>query len=118
MKYLCLIYTDPGYPVSLTDKEEGQLVDEMLDYAGDLRESGHFIASEALQPAASVTSVRVREGKVSVTDGPFAETKEQLTGFILIEARDLNDAIRVAGNTPAARYGAVEIRLVRDLTHS
>lgn len=118
MKYLCLIYTDPDYPVVLSDKEEAHLVDEMLDYADMLRESGHFIESRALQTSASVTNIRVRNGKATVTDGPFVETKEQLTGFILIEARDIDDAMHVASNTPAARYGAVEIRSVRELTHS
>lgn len=118
MKYLCLIYTDPAYPVVLSDREEAQLVDEMMDYDRALRENGHALSGEALQMNAAVTNVRVRDGNAMVTDGPFVETKEQLTGFLLIEARDLNEAVRVASNIPAARYGTVEIRTVRELVHT
>src|SRR6185369_12793953 len=80
-----------------------------------LRESGHCIASEALQPVSTATTVRVRGGRVSVSDGPFAETKEQLAGFYLIEARDLNEAIQQAAKIPPARVGSIEVRPVREL---
>jgi hypothetical protein len=80
-----------------------------------LRQSGKLIAAEALQPTETATTVRVRSGKMSVTDGPFAETKEQLAGFYLIEARDLNDAIQVAAKIPPAREGSVEVRPIREL---
>ena len=80
-----------------------------------LRQSGLLIAAEALQPIATATTVRVRNGKVSITDGPFAETKEQLAGFYLIDARDLNDAIQVATKIPPAREGSIEVRPVREL---
>jgi hypothetical protein len=80
-----------------------------------LRASGRCIASEALQPVETATTVRVRSGKVSITDGPFAETKEQLAGFYMIEARDLNEAIQVAANIPPARVGSVEVRPIRPI---
>jgi hypothetical protein len=81
----------------------------------DLRKSGLLIAAEALQPVETATTVRVRNGKVSISDGPFAETKEHLAGFYLIEARDLNDAIQVASKIPPAREGSVEVRPIREL---
>jgi hypothetical protein len=80
-----------------------------------LRESGHSIAAEALQPVHTATTVRVRNGKVSITDGPFAETKEQLAGFYLIDARDLNEAIQLASKIPPARVGSIEVRPTREL---
>ena len=80
-----------------------------------LRQSGYRIAAEALESVQTATTVRVRNGKVSVTDGPFAETKEQLAGFYLIDARDLNEAIQVASKIPAARVGSVEVRPIRQL---
>ena len=83
--------------------------------AAGFRESGLLVAAEALQPVDSATTVRVRHGKLSITDGPFAETKEQLAGFYLIEARDLNDAIQVAAKIPPAREGSIEVRPVREL---
>jgi hypothetical protein len=81
-----------------------------------IRKSGHFLAAQALRAAASAATVRVRNGKASLTDGPFAETEEQLAGFILIEARDLNEAVRAAAKIPGARYGSVEVRPIWNLT--
>lgn len=108
MKYLCLVYSD--------EKElEGFPDDECVAYDESLRANGRCIASEALQPVETATTVRVRNGKMSVTDGPFAETKEQLTGFYLVDARDLNEAIQIAGNIPPARVGSIEVRPVRQL---
>jgi hypothetical protein len=86
-----------------------------LAYDADVRASGHCIASEALQPVATATTVRVRNGKVSVTDGPFAETKEALAGFYLIEARDLNEAIQLASRIPPAQVGTIEVRPIRPI---
>jgi hypothetical protein len=108
MKYLCLVYIDEKKLDAVPDSE-------CLEYDAALRESGQCLASEALQPVETATTVRVRNGKVSITDGPFAETKEQLAGFYLIEARDLNEAIEVAGRIPPARVGSVEIRPVRPI---
>lgn len=108
MKYLCLVYMDEAVPAEVSDAEcmaFGQMLDE----------SGQRIAAEALESVQTATTVRVRSGKVSITDGPFAETKEQLAGFYLIEARDLNDAIRVASNIPPARVGSIEVRPIRQL---
>jgi len=109
MKYLCLVYSGEKKLDSMPDSE-------CLAYDEALRKSGHCIASEALQPVQTATTVRVRNGKVSVTDGPFAETKEQLAGFYLIDARDLNEAIQIASNIPPARLGSIEVRPIRELT--
>jgi hypothetical protein len=108
MKYLCLVYGEEK-------KLEGMADSECLAYDTALREAGHCLASEALQPVETATTVRVRNGKVAVTDGPFAETKEQLAGFYLIEARDLNEAIQLAAKIPPARVGSVEVRPIRPI---
>jgi len=108
MKYLCLVYLD--------EKRLNELPDEdCVAYDAAIRASGHCLASEALQSVHTATSVRVRDGQVSVTDGPFAETKEQLTGFYMIEAQDLDEAIRIAANIPPARVGSIEVRPVRPI---
>lgn len=108
MKYLCLVY--------LEEQKLDAVHDSECAACGDgLRQSRTLIAAEALQPVETATTVRVRNGRVSVTDGPFAETKEQLAGFYLIEARDLNDAIQVATKIPPARVGSIEVRPVREL---
>ena len=108
MKYLCLVYLDEKRLDEVADSECKACSDEF-------RRSGHHIAAEALQSVQTATTVRVRNGRVSVTDGPFAETKEQLAGFYLIDARDLNEAIQVAAKIPPARVGSIEVRPVREL---
>jgi len=108
MKYLCLVYGEENALAGMADEH-------CVDYDERIRASGHCIASEALQPVATATTVRVRNGKVSVTDGPFAETKEILAGFYLIEARDLNEAIQVASRIPPAAVGSVEVRPIRPI---
>jgi hypothetical protein len=95
--------------------EYDALVAEHLAYDDELRRSGHFVVGEALEHVNTATTVRVRNGRVSATDGPFAETKEQLGGIILVDARDLNDAIKVATGIPSARVGCIEVRPVNDL---
>ena len=111
MKYLCLVYLD--------EKRLDELPDEdCVAYDTGIRKSGHCIASEALESVQTATTVRVRNGKVGVTDGPFAETKEQLGGFFLIEAKDMNEACAVASRFPPARIGIIEVRPVRELKHS
>ena len=115
MKYLCLVYRDEQVWDALPRREYHALVDEILDYREELRTGAHFIAADAVQHAHTATTVRVRDGKPIVTDGPYAETKEQIGGFYLLEARDLNDAIRVAANIPSARLGIVEIRPIKEL---
>ena len=108
MKYLCLVY---GEERAL----EGMRDADCLAYDRSIRESGHCVASEALQPVATATTVRVRDGRVSVTDGPFAETKEQLAGFYLIDAPDLDEALRIAAKIPPAEVGSVEVRPIRPI---
>jgi hypothetical protein len=109
MKYLCLVYLDEQNLHSIRDSE--------CKACGDaLREGGHHLAAEALQPVHTATTVRVRNGRMSVTDGPFAETKEQLAGFYLVDARDLNEAIQLAARIPPARVGSIEVRPVRELS--
>lgn len=117
MKYACLIYLEEAKFEAMTQSERDGYINAMLDYDEELKRSGHYILAEALQPPEHATSVRTRNGRVSVTDGPFAETKEHLGGFHLIEARDLNDAIKVAGDMPLARVGTIEVRPFLELTH-
>ena len=108
MKYLCLVYLD--------EKRLDELPDEdCVEYDTAIRKSRHCIASEALESVQTATTVRVRNGKVAVTDGPFAETKEQLAGFYMIEARDLNEAIQLASKIPPARVGSIEVRPIRPI---
>jgi hypothetical protein len=110
MQYLCLIYTDESADARMT-REEGQAtMGEYFAFTEGIKKSGHYVGGNPLQPTKTASTVRVRQGKVSTTDGPFAETKEQLGGYYVIEARDLNDAIQVASKIPAARTGSVEVR--------
>ena len=111
MKYVCLVYMEESTLDSVSDRE-------CSAFGADLRNRGHLIAGDALRSVDTATSVRVRNGRISITDGPFAETKEQLAGFYLIEARDLNEAIQIASRIPPARVGVIEIRPVRELAHS
>ena len=111
MKYLCLVYGDERAMETVDDRH-------CLAFDQSIRQSGHCIASEALQPISTATTVRVRNGKTSVTDGPFAETKEQLAGFYMIEARDLNEAIQIASKIPPAQIGSIEVRPIRPIRES
>jgi hypothetical protein len=108
MKYLCLVYMEEQKLHAVPDRE-------CAACGADLRDRGVLLAAEPLHPVDTATTVRVRNGKVLITDGPFAETKEQLAGFYLIDARDLNDAIQIASKIPPAREGSVEVRPVREL---
>ncbi|WP_111641589.1 YciI family protein [Marinimicrobium alkaliphilum] len=112
MKYLCLVYSEEDKLHSLPDSPEDR---ECFAYAESLVESDHLLAGQALAPVASATTVRVRQGQVHITDGPFAETKEQLAGFYLIDAQDLNEALRIAAAIPPARVGSIEVRPIREL---
>jgi len=109
MKYLCLVYGEEKEIGAMTD-------DECMAYDRSLRNGGKCLASEALQPVHTATTVRVRDGKMSVRDGPFAETKEFLAGFYLVDAADLKEAIQIAAQMPPARVGSIEVRPVRELT--
>jgi hypothetical protein len=115
MRYLCLIYLDENELAAMPEKEMNELNARHLRLNDELVSSGQFVEAEALQPAAAATCVRVRNGKASLTDGPYAETKEMVAGFYLIEARDLNEAIQVAARLPSAPLGTVEVRPCRDL---
>jgi hypothetical protein len=115
MKYLCLVYDDEKNLDAMSDRELDELVSTCLAVDDELRKNGHVIASEALQPVQTATTVRVRNGRVTTTDGPFAETKEQLGGFFLIDARDLNEAIQVASRIPSARLGSIEVRPIWEI---
>ena len=115
MKYICLVYLVEKDMSAMSKKEADACIEESLAYDDDLRKTGHFLVAHALQPVEAATTIRVRSGKLSTTDGPFAETKEQLGGFILIDARDLNEAIQVAAKIPMARHGSIEVRPVREI---
>ena len=115
MKYVCLCYDEERILKGLRQGEWDAIVREVRDYNDELRKKGRLIAAQALQSVETATTVRVRNGKVSTTDGPFAETKEQLGGFFLINARDLNEAVQVASRLPGARLGCIEVRPVREL---
>ena len=108
MKYLCLVYLDAEHWSACSDQE-------CFDYVGELVSSQRLLAAEPLHPVHTATTVRVRGGQTTLVDGPFAETKEQLAGFYLLDAKDLNEALRLAAAIPPARYGSVEVRPVREL---
>jgi hypothetical protein len=116
MKYLCLIYDEESRAATMSKSEGDALMGEYFAFTEAIRKSGHYVSGEALQPVRTATTVRVRNGRLSAVDGPFAETKEQLGGFYLIEAVDLNDAIQVAGRIPSARRGSVEVRPIEDFS--
>lgn len=114
MKYLCLLYADESQWPKFTKAEQDKAMEGMFAYSASIKKSGNYVWTEALQPTHAATTVRVRNGKLSTTDGPYVETKEQLGGIYLIEAKDLNEAIQVASRNPAATWGAIEVRPVRE----
>jgi hypothetical protein len=115
VKYICLVYLVENDMNAMSKKEADACVEESLAYDDALRKAGHFVVAYALQPVETATTIRVRNGKLSTTDGPFAATQEQLSGFQLIEARDLNEAIQVAAKIPMARRGSIEVRPIKKL---
>ena len=112
MKYMLLIYLDEQ---ALSEKERQECYAESIQLAHHIHASGQYLAANPLQPTTMATSVRVRDGKRFVTDGPFAETREQLGGYFLVEAKNLDEAIAVAARIPMARKGTVEVRPVIDI---
>jgi len=116
MRYLCLIYENEKHWETMPQAESEAIMGEYFAFTDDIRKNGKLVAGEALQPTPTATTVRVRNGKISTTDGPFVETKEQLGGFYLIEAKDLNEAIQIAAKIPSARLGGVEVRPVVDFS--
>lgn len=115
LQYLCLIYSDERQWQRLPQPEYDRVLGEYLAYMDEIRKSGHYVGCNRLQPTSSATTVRVRNGRTATTDGPFAETKEQLGGYFLLEARDLNEAIQMAARIPGARYGSIEVRPVMEV---
>jgi hypothetical protein len=118
MKYVCLVYLVEKEMEAMSESEAYACTDESLAYDDALRRTGQLIMAHALAPVEMATTVRVRKGKLSATDGPFAETTEQLGGFLLIEARDLNEAIQAASRIPLARRGSIEVRPIKELKPS
>ena len=118
MQYLALVYYEESKMKALSQDDWDALNRECMGCVAGLQQNGHFLEGRALQPVSTAATVRVRDGETLVSDGPFTETKEQLAGFYLLEARDLNEAVMLAGKIPPARYGSIEIRPVRDLLES
>jgi hypothetical protein len=116
MKYLLMCCTEEKKLAGLSRNECDALMDETFAYCEALSKSGHLIMAQALEPVQAAITVRVRDKKLSTTDGPFAETKEQIGGFFLINARDLNEAIQVASRFPSVRFGSIEVRPFRELS--
>jgi len=116
MKYVCLGYIEAGKFENMSESERNSFVDGCFTYDDVLRRNGHFAGGEALQPASSAVTLRFRGGKVTVTDGPYAETKEQIGGILILEARDLNHAIQLMSKHPGVQAGPFEIRPAADLT--
>lgn len=115
MKYVCLGYIAPGKFEGMPDGERNATIDECFGYDDELRKNGHFAGGHALQPSNTAVTLRIRNGKVAVTDGPYAETKEQLGGILILEARDLNHAIQLMSKHPGVGMGPFEIRPAADL---
>lgn len=115
MQYLLMIYENEKVWVDMPEAQRNSMFGEYMTYTNDIKATKHFIAGDALQPVATATTVRVRDGKTQVTDGPFAETREQLGGFFMIDAPDLDAAINIASRIPAAKKGTVEIRPVVEI---
>jgi hypothetical protein len=118
MKFMLTIYHDENVLDAMPEKEMQALVDSAIEYAEEIRQSGHYIASDALQRTGTARTIRVRAGNASSTVGPFVETKEKLGGFFLIEAKDMDEACAVAARFPPARVAVLEVRPVQELTHS
>jgi hypothetical protein len=118
MKFMFTIHHDEKVLDAMPEKEMQALVDSAIEYAEELRRNGHYVASNALQRPGTARTIRVQAGKVSTTIGPFAETKEQLGGFFVIEAKDMDEACSIAARFPPARVAVIEVRPVQELTHS
>ena len=114
MKYLLLIYSNEADWMHLPEPEQDKIFNEYMEFSRSIYQSGNYIAGEALQPIATATTVRVRNGKALTTDGPFAETREQLGGFYLVEAKDLDEATAIAARIPSVRFGCIEVRPIME----
>lgn len=117
MKYICLGYYDKNKHEAMTDGEKQAMFDECFEYDDHLRDNGHWAGGEGLQPAETALTVRWKNGKVATTDGPYAETKEQLGGILILEARDMNQAVQLMTQHPALKFGSIfEVRPVADMS--
>jgi len=118
MKFLCIVYHSEKDLKAMSEAEHQALTDEALEYDETLRKGGHYVYSNALEFVDRAATVRVKKGKAVVTDGPYVETREQVGGYILIEAKDKQEAIELASKIPSIRIGGIEVRAARPLTHS
>ncbi len=116
MRYLCLIYDDEKTWAKMSKAEMDADMSEYFAFTEGIQKSGHYVGGEALQPTSTASTLRIRQGKTSTTDGPFAETKEQLGGYYVVEAKDLNEALQIAAKIPAARTGSIEVRPIMDFS--
>lgn len=110
MQFLCLIYEAESLMAAQSDEEKGQIFQQYMTYTDDIKSSGHFVAGDALEPTSTATTIRIRDGERVITDGPFAETKEQLGGYYLLECDSLDEAIEQASKIPSAKLGSIEVR--------
>ena len=115
MRYMLLIYSPESYWQTISEQERGKIYQEYLDFTDSIRKSGHWLAGDPLERTAAATTVRVRNGKAMATDGPFAETREQLGGYYIIEAKDLDEATAIAERVPSSRIGSIEVRPILDM---
>jgi hypothetical protein len=116
MRYILLIYDPESKWVTMSEEERGQLFQEYGAFTESIKKSGHYVSGDPLQPTSTATTVRVRSGKTATTDGPFAETREQLGGFYIIKASNLDEATGIAARVPSARMGSIEVRPIMEMT--
>jgi hypothetical protein len=115
MRYMCLIYSDEGWRNTMSEAEGGRVLQEFMDFTQSVVKSGHHRAGDRLAPTSSATTIRSKGGKVVTTDGPFAETKEQLGGYYIVKAENLDEARGIAARIPSARFGSIEVRPVMEV---
>jgi hypothetical protein len=118
MRYMLLIYSPESYWQTISEQERGKIYQEYLDFTDSIRKSGHYVAGDPLERTAAATTVRVRDGKAMATDGPFAETREQLGGYYIVKAKNLDEATAIAERVPSSRIGSIEVRPILDMPES
>ena len=117
MRYMLLIYDDEKIWATMPEDERQKIFGEYMQFSKDVTESGHYKSGAPLQPTSKATSVKVRNGKRLVTDGPFAETREQLGGYYIVDAKDLDEATAIAARIPSVRTGSIEVRPIMEMSH-
>lgn len=110
MRYICLIYENEAQFANMSQSEKEAIYRDYYNFQDGIKKSGHYVAGDPLEPTHTATTVRVRHGKAQTTDGPFAETREQLGGYYIVDAKDLDEAVAIAGRIPGARFGSIEVR--------